>query len=489
MNRPTPATDGAGARRRADALAGLLVFAVTASTIAWTIENAFERYRDLRSGWSWDLAYYNQWFWSLTRGEGVLSVRPISDYTTEGPEAWRTNYLAPIRYVLLPIYALWPGPRTLLAVHAAIFWLVLPMAFILVRAETGSTAAGLLAVPLVLLTPLLWPLAWNDFREIQLGLPFALAAVHGVRGRSLGWAIAGVGGLLACRQEYAPMVASLAIVGPRAPDDIARRFRWASALWFLGLGWFLIVFFGDLAAVWGWRTPAGYLAQFGKPRAGLLETLLTAIDFLIVGLGAWAILGAAAPRLAVLALPWLYGLSAGRWSLRLLGTESWHHVRYAAPLAAMGLAAGLVGGSRLWGFAAKFPKPWAWHAGGAALSIAVLLAADAVVLGRFAQVRYPIGRDEAAVLWVWFAQVGPDDGVVAHYDVTAPLSARRFLYSYVLTSNEPPGFPASMPSHIKWVFFRPGDIATELLERQGFREVFHGPSMRVYWRGESVAIP
>src|SRR5204862_2010290 len=131
---------------------------------------------DLRTGWSWDLAYYNQWFWALTRGDGILSVRPMAAYADEGPWVWKMNYLAPIRFAIIPIYLAYPDPRTLLVVHSVVFWWCLPAAFTLVRSETKSHALALSAVALVPATPLLWPLVWNDFRELQMATPFVLWA-------------------------------------------------------------------------------------------------------------------------------------------------------------------------------------------------------------------------------------------------------------------------------------------------------------------------
>ena len=65
------------ARRRrilARSIVGVLTFVLTFVTTF----QAVEQYFDLRTGWSWDLAYYNQWFWALTQGDRVISVRPLS---------------------------------------------------------------------------------------------------------------------------------------------------------------------------------------------------------------------------------------------------------------------------------------------------------------------------------------------------------------------------------------------------------------------------
>ena len=91
----------------------LIVACLTASLSSLTAVQALRRYHELRTGWSWDLAYYNQWYWALTQSDGQLSVRPIASYAVEGPSVWKMNYLAPIRLLLIPFYLIDPDPRTL----------------------------------------------------------------------------------------------------------------------------------------------------------------------------------------------------------------------------------------------------------------------------------------------------------------------------------------------------------------------------------------
>jgi hypothetical protein len=81
--------------------------------------------------------------------------------------------------------------------------------------------------------------------------------------------------------------------------------------------------------------------------------------------------------------------------------------------------------------------------------------------------------DEAAILWRWIERVGPEDGVLACYDVAAALSSRRILYSNYSQVNYPPGFPVLGPE-IRWVFLRRDLFRTELYERQGFTVVERG---------------
>ncbi len=218
-----------GSHRRALALAWLAIAALTTVLIVGNAREAIRRYRALDSGWSWDLAYYNQWFWSLTQGDGRITVRPVATYAQEDLSVWRSNYLAPIRLAIAPIYALRPGPETLLVVEAVLLWMVVPAAFVLARGESGSILVGLASACLVPLTPLLVPIAANDFRELQLAIPFVVLAVEGMRGRRRWLATAGIVGMLACRQEYAVLVASLGLIPPREPEDLGRTARWARA--------------------------------------------------------------------------------------------------------------------------------------------------------------------------------------------------------------------------------------------------------------------
>src|SRR5262249_25103548 len=74
--RPCPET-GTGSWR-ARAAPWVAVLALTATLTALTTWQALVRYREFRTGWSWDLAYYNQWYWALLFGDGVLTVRPIA---------------------------------------------------------------------------------------------------------------------------------------------------------------------------------------------------------------------------------------------------------------------------------------------------------------------------------------------------------------------------------------------------------------------------
>lgn len=458
-----------------------LVAVLTALMTATTIVQVLQQYRELRSGWSWDLAYYNQWFWAVTRGDGQLSVRPAAAYASEGPSVWKTNYLAPIRFVAVPLYACYPDPRTLLVIHAVVFWWVIPAAYTLVRSESGSEGLALSAAGLVPLTPLLWPLAWNDFRELHMALPFVLWAVQGVRGRRITVAAAGILGMLACRQEYAVMVATFAFLPGRDPENLTATLNWRQAMLSIGLLWLFLGFFSYLWFVSGPGAVNGFIDQFFGPRATLGETLVTASNMLFYGFWGWAVFACLSPRVAILAVPWIWSLCNGRWAIRMLSTDEWHHVRYVAPAASMLLAAGLVGYSRLgtWLKGRRF--------GHLALALAWSFALMAGSIGlkdiltRMNRIPHPISLEEAARIQQWIGRVGPDEGVLATYEVTAPLSSRRHLYSYILEQNKPRGFPQLDPE-FHWLFIRNGDFAAGTFEDQGFSVAHRGDFLLILRR-------
>jgi len=454
--------------------AWLLVAMLTALLTAVSTYQSLRRYEEFRSGWSWDLAYYNQWFWALTHGEHEVTVRPIASYANEGPSIWKMNYLAPVRLVLAPIYWLYPDPRTLLVIQNVLFWWVVPAAYTLVRAESRSDGVALSAAFLVPMTPLLWPLVWNDFRELQLATPFVLWAIQGIRSRSAGLAALGIAGMLACRQEFAVMVATFAFLPGREPENLSTTLRWRQATLLVGLLWFLFGFFGYLRFMVGRFAPQNFIDQFMGPKASLYATLGTSLEALLFGLGVWAILACLAPRIAILAVPWIWGTCNGRWAMRMLASTEWHHVRYVMPMVVMVLAAGLAGYARLGSW--LLPRG---RGGRAALALAwvcaVLICGVGLreVTAKLEAAPVLIDRAEAEQIRSWIRQVGPAAAVMADYEVSAPLSSRRRLYSYVMDTNLPPDFPQLGPD-FHWLFIRNDYRFLKVLLEQGFEVVYRG---------------
>ncbi len=395
------------------------------------------------------------------------------------------NYLAPIRFALVPIYRLFPDPRTLLVIQNIMFWWVIPAAYTLVRSESGSRAIAVSAAALVPLTPLLWPLALNDFRELMLALPFVLWAIQGVRMRSPALAVLGISGMLACRQEFAVMAATFAIIPPREPEPLSATLRWRHILVAAGLSWLLFGFLGYLRFVVGRNAPGFYIEQFLDPKAAFSGVLQTSLEALASGLGVWALLACFAPRVAILALPWIWGPCSGQWSMDSLGTADWHHVRYVLPMTALVLAAGLIGYARVGSWILNRRHGLAWLI----LALAILAkfgaAGTLAMKARMDQIPVPLHGREAGAIWKWINQVEPGDGVLADHVVSAPLSSRRRLYGYLVNANLPLGYPKLDPD-IRWIFVRNDYLLLKALLDQGFQVVHRGQTLTIARRTSAL---
>ena len=470
-------------------VAYLLVGLLTVVLTFISARASMARYYELNSAWAWDFAHNNQWMWALTYGDGTHTIRPWATFAVEGPSVWKSNHLDPIRFLIVPFFALNPEPRTLLVAQSVVFWLCVPAAFALVRHESGSTLAAFSAAALVPLTPILWPLALDDFRDIQLGIPFVIVAVDGYRGRVKWLTALGIAWMLACRQEYALVVASLALVPGREAESARRTRRWALTVIATAMGW-LLVYFAYLAATAGPSAPWVYLEQFAGPRPSPIQSLWIAIDLLAVGLGSWAPLALLVPRLGVAMAPWIWFLARGLFSLFSLATAAWRKVRYTAPYAGIGLAGGLVGYARLARWAIDRPGSrgrWLLAAAWTASAIGLVLARHEVD-NRMANIPRYISPDEAKVAWDWITRVRPDEGVLATYILSAPLSSLQHIYSYIMNLNLPPGYPRLVPT-IRWAFLGRGELPPSILTNQGFRLVHEGESLWIFRRNDDVLQP
>ena len=458
---------------RSSVASWLIVATITAVVTVVSAHQSLVRYREFRSGFAWDLAYYNQWYWALNFGDGRITVCPLARYAEEGPSVWKMNYLAPIRFALAPIYRLVPGPPTLLLIQNVLFWWVIPAAYTLVRSESGSRALAVSAAVLVPLTPLLWPLALNDFRELQLALPLVLWAVQGVRSRSPRLAAVGIAGMIACRQEFALMAATFALIPPRGAEPLSATLRWRHLIVFAGLFWLLFGFLGYLRFVVGPNVPSFYVQQFLGAKAALSAVLHTSLEALAYGVGAWAVLACFAPRVAILALPWIWAPCSGEWSIDSLATSDWHHVRYVLPMTALLLAAGLIGYARVGSWILKRSRSLAWAFLAWSTLTGTGIAGCLAMKVRLDRIPIPIDASEAAETWRYIDQVGPDDGVVADAIVSAPLSSRRRLIGHLVESNLPLHYPKLDPG-IRWLFVANDYRLLKVLLDQGFHVVHRG---------------
>ena len=172
-----------------------------------------------------------------------------------------------------------------------------------------------------------------------------------------------------------------------------------------------------------------------------------------------------------------------------IGTELWHHVRYTAPLVGTVLAAGCLGYARLFGWLSARRHSRALLTSVWLLAASGLLAADYRLGSWFALVPRPISATEARELWEWIDQIGPDEGVIAQFELTAPLSSRKLLICYGMVQQRPPHYPELAPE-ITWAFYRQADIAARaVFTNQRFLVVHDGPQYLVFRRGRQSSSP
>ncbi|MBI3721588.1 MAG: DUF2079 domain-containing protein, partial [Fimbriimonas ginsengisoli] len=381
----------------------------------------------------------NQSFWALTHGLDRITVRPFNHYAREGPEPWRSVHFAPLRLALLPIYAVWPRPETLLVGHSAIFWLSL---FGVARLARGSQESGrgealwpLVAAGLWAATPATFLMSINDCRPLQMGVPFLFWAIAGYTERRPKLFAAAALAALAARQEYGIAIATLALVPAGPSGQYRSTWSWPAAALTLGLGWFAGYFvyldqmFGPQAVTRYFTVPSSFA------RHGWLDVLggfVATAGSLAVLAGGWSLLAVREPRYLAASLP-LVTMIVERNLTRLLpGDAEWHMVRYAAIPVAWWVAGGVLALRRV------VARPTTSHAGrsrglrlSAALGVVVGWIAPSVwVQMRLAAVPAVVVAEDVQPVRQWIARIPSDAAVWCDYPFAAKLSGRARLYSY-----------------------------------------------------------
>ncbi|MDO8560141.1 MAG: DUF2079 domain-containing protein [bacterium] len=117
---------------------------------------------------AWDLGIFEQSFWNTLSGR-------IMDNNFEFANHLSVHF-SPFLFLLVPWYALWPGPAVLLALQAlALGSAVIPL-YRLASRWTGKTPAHVICGVYLLYPPLHW-LNLFDFHEVAFAIPLLLWAV------------------------------------------------------------------------------------------------------------------------------------------------------------------------------------------------------------------------------------------------------------------------------------------------------------------------
>ena len=124
---------------------------------------------------AWDLGIFNQAFWSTLHGKLFYSTMEL--FIVPSGSFFGTHF-SPVLFLILPIYAIYPAPETLLILQSFILALgALPL-YMLVRDSQNNKLASVVFVMAYLLYAPLHGVNWFDF-HVQIFLPvFFLSAIY-----------------------------------------------------------------------------------------------------------------------------------------------------------------------------------------------------------------------------------------------------------------------------------------------------------------------
>lgn len=405
---------------------------------------AYTRIAGLATVENYAFAVYDQLIWTYAhtgRWAQTIHFGYVDHWMWSGH---RSLLLFPVA----ALYGLAPGPFTLAQLQIGVVALGAVPAYGLGRRTIagkglwGEIGGGLLGVLVYLGFPPLAVVALNDYQDLVLGVPFALAAAWAARsGSAVGFAIAAIGAC-AAREEWIPVVAAL---GLGVPGGWRARLPWL-------LGGVVI------AAAW-----TGLLAWLGRDFSGYGNQMVAQARGL--DLHGWHVTRSAADwdrfyRFLLFPVQWL-GLLAPGAALPALATVGVHlttppnggidtvwtrHVHHVAPTCALLVVATLQGASTVarlvrvraegWRVLVRAEPPatpaWLVWVGVVAVGAAVVANAPPWTTAMGATPRFGLALPAVpeAPVRALVRQVPPDASVATDTAASLAVSSRRFAYTY-----------------------------------------------------------
>ena len=237
--------------KRNDRIFIVLLMVLIAGYLATFITLTLLRYYNFR-GSEFDTAIFNQVIWLLSRFKGAFS-------TIRGMNLFG-DHMAPILFLLTPIYWLKGNAPALLTVQTVVLSIGAVPIYLLAKDKLDSRWVALGLAGAYLLYPALQYVNLFDFHPEALGLVFLLFAFLAIERKRFVWFYVLCGLAAICKEDMVLAVLVLGIVVFFLYDR--RAGKWVagvSLVYFLGVVFFLIPHFA----------PAGYqyssrLGQFGK---------------------------------------------------------------------------------------------------------------------------------------------------------------------------------------------------------------------------------
>ncbi|MCB9795745.1 MAG: DUF2079 domain-containing protein [Alphaproteobacteria bacterium] len=383
--------------------------------------------------WAQDLAFFNQILFNALEGRAWTSPLLL-----EPTGFFEMVHFHPVFAAVLPVYALAPGPATLLLINVVVvFAAAFPLAR-LGREASGSPWFGLAAG----LAFLSWlpaeSAAGADFRPMVFWIPGLAWLLYGAYAGRWGALLGGAILVASAREESAYVLPALGAVLLVLPFG---GWRWRQGLTLIGLG---VAWFGFL-----WAFKANFFFHFDPTRPPIgdppaPELMQARLGWLLRSLCGGYLAAPSSPAplgMSLAPLAWLMPDQLREWHLP---TGPYVHLRSALlPLFA---AAGTAGAG---GLVRRVPR-LAWPvAAWMVLGNLLMFQADREALERRAQShRDQLGTPELVALDALIAAVPEDARVATDYDLIAALSGRRSLWNVrhlYLEDGEPPYWQAEWP--------------------------------------------
>ncbi|MGI5844350.1 MAG: DUF2079 domain-containing protein [Candidatus Xenobium sp.] len=199
---------------------------------------ALERVQTLQVVEGYALAVFDQLAWNYSQ---TGHFRQTIHFGYADSWMW-SGHRSPWFFVTSWLYGFAPGPLTLCRIQIGAVALGALPAFGLGWRAFGTPLGGVAATALYLGHPLLAVVALNDYQDVVLGIPFAVAAVHQAWRGSAGGYVLALLGMAAAREEW---VVVGVFLGLMAPGEWRQRIPWvvrrlilalvyAGALWLAG---------------------------------------------------------------------------------------------------------------------------------------------------------------------------------------------------------------------------------------------------------------
>jgi uncharacterized membrane protein len=390
----------------------------------------------------YDFSIADQVIWNSLRG------RAMETSITGLGSSWMGTHFAPILLALVPFYAIWDDPRTLLIVQTcALAVTALPL-YWFARERLGSFLAAVIAIAFFIY-PSLQYINLLEFHDISLAVPLLGFATYFLLKKRYSPFLICLGLALLVREEVAFIGIAFGLV------VLGQGRRWiglglvvVSLLWAEALLQYVIPFYAGASnnyvigihySTFGNSLPEVLQAIVTKPDLVLRQMLVPAkAEFVLHLLVPLALLPLAAPQVAVLALPTLgYLLLSGP-------NESSILAQYPAPILPFLFFGAIVGmqGVIKWvrsfrGFRASI-LPNAMHPAVIHLTIAALLLVASVLsyylyapgpLARnFDLSRFAFDANRSAVANDLINQIPSDAAVLTTGSLVSHLAHRKNIY-------------------------------------------------------------